>query len=76
MAFPLFPAYMGVYSGPQLRDAERFCQIVVSAKPQTKGNVIFHRFSRKEQDRTVNHIPDFFAERKTIGSGHHNVQYN
>src|SRR5699024_2970986 len=56
MAFPLFPAYMGVYSGPQLRDAERFCQIVVSAKPQTKSNVIFHRFSCKEQDRTVNHI--------------------
>ena len=41
MAFPLFPPYMGVYSGPQLRDAERFCQIVVSAKPQTKGTAIY-----------------------------------
>ena len=76
MAFPLFPAYMGVYSGPQLWDAERLCQIVVSAKPQTKGNIIFHRFSRKEQNRAVNHIPDFFTKRKAIGSGHHNIQYD
>ena len=40
MPFSLFPAYMGVYSGPQFRDTKRLCQIVVSAKPQAKGNVI------------------------------------
>ena len=76
MAFPLFPAYMGVYSGSQLRDTERLCQIVVSAQPQAKSNVILHCFSCEEQNRAVNHTSDFFAERKAIGSGHHNVQYD